>query len=525
MSASAPKGLRPEEVGALVAELDPLLVDARVEKVFDPAPHTLLLRLRSPAGRRHLLLSTRPGLARFHLVEDVDALPSRPGETASELRSLLTGARCVSVDQPGADRVVRIRLEWGRRGSPTAGVDLILEMFGRAGRIVLVDAESRRARFVHGRGGLAVGERYRFPDPPARTDGDGETWTVPFEPRSLVPEEQRDHETPFHRFLELRMREEESREDRRQRRREVTTRLNREAKRRRRLVQNLERDIESASSWERWQREGELLKGQLHDVRRGLASIEVTDWYDPDTPTISISLDPTLGPQENVARIFRRARRGKRTLGPLRERHEGAAGELAAIDELRAAIADADPEDLAAEDAALAAAGSWLAEHERRRPERTGSRERAAPRRSGPRRFVSREGLPILAGRNARENDELSVRSARGNDLFFHRADQPGPHVILRLPKGHNASPESIDDAAYVAAYLSGWRGPGAAIVHWTEAKNVRKPKGAPPGRVQVHRVRDHQVAYDADRIATLSESRGGTDGPEGPKGSGKSAR
>jgi predicted ribosome quality control (RQC) complex YloA/Tae2 family protein len=67
------------------------------------------------------------------------------------------------------------------------------------------------------------------------------------------------------------------------------------------------------------------------------------------------------------------------------------------------------------------------------------------------------------------------------------------------------AAPESIEDAAYVAAYLSGWRGPGMAIVHWTEAKNVRKPKGLPPGKVRIHREREFRVTPREDGLSSVS--------------------
>ena len=119
-------------------------------------------------------------------------------------------------------------------------------------------------------------------------------------------------------------------------------------------------------------------------------------------------------------------------------------------------------------------------------------------------RYRSREGLEILVGRSARENDDLSIRTARGNDLFFHIAGKPGPHVLLRVPRGEVASPESIDDAAYVAAYRSGWRGPGGVAVHWTESKFVRKPKGLPPGKVLIDREREHWVTPRENGLATL---------------------
>ena len=93
---------------------------------------------------------------------------------------------------------------------------------------------------------------------------------------------------------------------------------------------------------------------------------------------------------------------------------------------------------------------------------------------------------------------------ARGNDLFFHIANRPGPHVILKVPRGRTAAPESIQDAAFLAAYLSGWRGPHETLVQWTEAKYVRRARGQKPGAVFLNRTRDHRVSYTPDLLARL---------------------
>jgi len=55
-----------------------------------------------------------------------------------------------------------------------------------------------------------------------------------------------------------------------------------------------------------------------------------------------------------------------------------------------------------------------------------------------------------------------------------------------------------------VAAYLSGWRGPGSISVHWTEAKHVRKPKGFSPGKVLIEREREFRVTAREDGLSSL---------------------
>ena len=532
-----PSGLRTEEVSTLIEELNtfrspPGLCGARLEKVYDRPPHGWMFRFRmqreSPphssstdSKRAWLYLTTRPATTRFHLVDDPGASPASPSVVTAELRSLLGGARLERIDQPGADRIVRFRFARGPQSNPRIAYDLIFELFGRSGRILLVDPESKVVRFYHGRGGIAVGERYRFPEPLARRKK-SETLTMPFDPGAHIDDEFRLHATPFHAFLASRMHREEARLDREERRRGFLIQLRRERKKCRELSAKLEREEEEAGGWEEFQLRGELLKSSLQQLKRGLDKVEVTNWFDPETPLISIDLDRVKSPTENVERYFRRARKGKRALPVLAERLRTLHEDLGTIGQFIEETESMEDGSIDFDRSQLELAEAWLKEHGRvrkgasgrksRQQRRRDSKEGATSRKSGSpvrgRHFRTREGLDVFAGRNARENDELSIRFARGNDLFFHRAGKAGPHVILRVPKGKNASPESIDDAAFLAAYLAGWRGPGDERVLWTEAKHVRKPKGLPPGKVLTERTREHRVRYDSQRVGRLSVAR-----------------
>ena len=96
--------------------------------------------------------------------------------------------------------------------------------------------------------------------------------------------------------------------------------LRRERKKCRELSAKLEREEEEAGGWEEFQLRGELLKSSLQQLKRGLDKVEVTNWFDPETPLISIDLDRVKSPTENVERYFRRARKGKRALPVLAAR-------------------------------------------------------------------------------------------------------------------------------------------------------------------------------------------------------------
>jgi predicted ribosome quality control (RQC) complex YloA/Tae2 family protein len=97
-------------------------------------------------------------------------------------------------------------------------------------------------------------------------------------------------------------------------------------------------------------------------------------------------------------------------------------------------------------------------------------------------------GWQVLAGRSQADNDRLSIKLANPNDWWFHVRSMPGSHVVLRVPEGEEPSRNVLKQAAAVAAYYSKARGGGVTPVSATQAKNVRKPRGAKPGTVEIRR-------------------------------------
>ncbi len=94
------------------------------------------------------------------------------------------------------------------------------------------------------------------------------------------------------------------------------------------------------------------------------------------------------------------------------------------------------------------------------------------------------DGWTVFAGKTAEDNDVMSLRFAKGSDLWFHIHGQPGSHVLLRGPEGQEASKELKEQAAAIAAWHSKARGGGKCTVDMTFARNVSKPRGAKPGLV-----------------------------------------
>ncbi len=110
------------------------------------------------------------------------------------------------------------------------------------------------------------------------------------------------------------------------------------------------------------------------------------------------------------------------------------------------------------------------------------------------------EGFEILYGTSAAQNDQISTRLAEADDFWFHAAGYAGSHVIVRNPDRLNSLPRPVERrAAQLAIKHSKARKAGGKIeVHVAWARDVKKPKGFPPGKVLLKDYRSIKV-YSED--------------------------
>jgi hypothetical protein len=131
--------------------------------------------------------------------------------------------------------------------------------------------------------------------------------------------------------------------------------------------------------------------------------------------------------------------------------------------------------------------------------------KREAALKAGVREFTSHDNLAIYVGKSDRDNDALTFRLARGNDHWFHLAAAPGSHVVAVAPPDGVLPQETLLDAAHLAVHFSKMRGATKADVTHTQAKHVRRIRGAPPGKVRVERSDTILVRLEANRLARLT--------------------
>ena len=130
-------------------------------------------------------------------------------------------------------------------------------------------------------------------------------------------------------------------------------------------------------------------------------------------------------------------------------------------------------------------------------------RPRSHSKPSDPRKIVLPSGSVIFVGRNNRQNDLVTFKTAQPRDLWFHTKDIPGSHVILRSGGTVPSAPD-IEKAAHLAAWFSKARESANVPVDYTERRYVKKPAGAKPGFVIYEKQKTLRVTPDSSMVDAL---------------------
>ena len=262
--------------------------------------------------------------------------------------------------------------------------------------------------------------------------------------------------------------------------------LAREARRLARKLKHLRGEMGKTDRAARLREDGALILSSLHLIEPGAAHVSLTGF---DGTERALDLDPRVRPQEYADALFRRATRLERAA-------EALPGRIGETEQALAGVAAVRARHEAGEVSRDEAEGLLAAEAPTPRREH-GSRPRTEPPPLPYRRYTSSGGIEIRVGRGARQNDALTFRHSRPDDVWMHARHAAGAHVIMRWTRPERPPATDLEEAAVLAANHSGARGSGHVPVDWTRRKWVRKPRGAPPGAVIPDRVQTLFVTPD----------------------------
>ena len=239
-----------------------------------------------------------------------------------------------------------------------------------------------------------------------------------------------------------------------------------------------EKELEATYNRERLRQFGDIVTANLHRIQKGQPILQAEDFYDENMAVVDIPLSVTLSPQQNAAKYYKDYTRMKNAEKELK--NQLSIGQVersylkSVLEELDRADTEADLEEIRRE----LQEGGYL--------KKDSGQKRMKTAKSQPMRFESTDGYPIYVGRNNHQNEELTFRLARKDDLWLHAQKVHGSHVIIACA-GKQPPDNTITQAAQLAAHYAETAGGQNVAVDVTPVKQVKKTPAGKPGMVIYH--------------------------------------
>lgn len=541
----------------MVEELQRELLNGRIQKINQPFEQELVLQIRSNRQSHRLLLSAHPVFGRIQLTQTTFENPAQPSTFIMVLRKYLQGALIESIEQIENDRIVEITVSNKNEIGDHIQATLIIEIMGKHSNILLVDKSSHKI--------LEVIKHVGFSQNSYRTLLPGSTYIAPPGTESLNPFTIKDeklfeilqtHETTvknlpslfqglgrdtanelenilvsdklstFRNFfsqetkpcltetsfspvpfanqvgepftslsdlLDTYYKDKAERDRVKQQASELIRRVENELKKNRHKLKKQEKELLATDNAEEFRQKGELLTTFLHQVPNDQGQVILDNYY--TNQPITIALDKALTPNQNAQRYFKRYQKLKEAVKYLTDLIEETKATILYLESVETVLNQAGLEEIAEIREELIQTGFI-----RRR-----QREKIQKRKK-PEQYLASDGKTIIyVGRNNLQNEELTFKMARKEELWFHAKDIPGSHVVI---SGNlDPSDEVKTDAAELAAYFSQGRLSNLVQVDMIEVKKLNKPTGGKPGFVTYTGQKTLRVTPAPEKIASMKKS------------------
>lgn len=538
----------------MVEELRAELLNGRIQKINQPFDQELVLQIRSNRQSHRLLLSAHPVFGRIQLTETTFENPAQPSTFIMVLRKYLQGAVIESIEQIENDRIVEITVSNKNEIGDDIQATLIIEIMGKHSNILLVDKSSNKV--------LEVIKHIGFSQNSYRTLLPGATYIAPPSTEALNPFTIKDeklfeilqtqeltakniqslfqglgrdtaielenlltddrlsnfrkffnqetnpcltdksfscvpfstkiegHFSSLSQLLDVFYKDKAERDRVKQQASELIRRVENELQKNRQKLKKQEKELQATENAEEFRQKGELLTTFLHQVPNDQDQVILDNYY--TNQPITISLDKALTPNQNAQKYFKRYQKLKEAVKYLTDLIEETKATILYLESVETVLNQAGLDEIAEIREELIQTGFI-----RRR-----QREKIQKRKK-PEKYLASDGKTIiLVGRNNLQNEELTFKIARKEELWFHAKDIPGSHVVI---SGNlNPSDEVKTDAAELAAYYSKGRLSNLVQVDMIEVKKLNKPTGGKPGFVTYTGQKTLRVTPDSEKIESM---------------------
>lgn len=537
----------------MTEELRRELLGGRIQKINQPFEQELVLQIRSNRKSHKLLLSAHSVFGRVQLTETTFENPAVPNTFIMVMRKYLQGAVIEAIQQVENDRILEISVSNKNEIGDSVAVTLVIEIMGKHSNIILLDKASSKI--------IEAIKHVGFSQNSYRTILPGSTYVAPPQTSSLNPftvgdeklfeilhtedlEPKRlqqifqglgrdtatelsgrltaDKLKTFRAFfasptqpslteksfsallfsdsktqmptlselLDTFYKDKAERDRVNQQASELIRRVENELEKNRKKLGKQEEELLATENAEEFRQKGELLTTFLHQVPNDQDQVELDNYYTGEK--IIIALDKALTPNQNAQRYFKRYQKLKEAVKHLTSLIEETRNTILYLESVETALAQASLTEIAEIREELIQTGFIR----RRQREKIQKRQK-------PEKYLATDGQTIiLVGRNNLQNDELTFKMAKKDELWFHAKDIPGSHVVIT--GNLQPSDEVKTDAAELAAYFSKARLSNLVQVDMIEVRKLNKPTGGKPGFVTYTGQKTLRVTPDEEKIKSM---------------------
>jgi predicted ribosome quality control (RQC) complex YloA/Tae2 family protein len=455
------------------AELASVLIGQKFGKIFTLSRFQLAIDFRL-TDSKYFFVSVEPSAPRIYIIKrrirDLEKQSKNSTSFVMFLRKRLANAVLEQFEKLENERILRLTFSARNDFGAAENYTLVVQLTGRSANLFLLDTndfilEACRESFGAGQ---EIASKYAVPK---RANA-----RMP-RPNNAEILSQAEH-TDLSEALDFYYQNQEAEKVFQAKASQAQSKLKQEISKREKLVRKLNQDLENHGDAETWKRFGDLILANLATAKREGNKVFLTDFFDENIPIIEIEVDENTSLTEAAEKFFKRYTKARNAQTELSKR----------LIDLHAQISDLKIQRENLEEAIAKKDESFLPEFTGEKPEKilTKSREKQIENFKGARQYFSSEGFEILVGKGAKDNDYLTFRIAKASDLWFHAADYPGSHVVVKNPNRKEIPPKTLVEAAQIAAFFSHAKQQPKVAVHYTPKKFVNKPKGASAGLVSL---------------------------------------
>lgn len=235
--------------------------------------------------------------------------------------------------------------------------------------------------------------------------------------------------------------------------------------------QNLENELIVSENKEEFKIFADILSVNIYKIKKGAKKIILQNIYNP-VEDVEILLDEKKSPRENIESYYKKYKKLKTREKIIEKDLPNIKKEIAYVKQILESIETiTELNELSEIEDELINAGYI----------KSSQKKKQKYEKSKPYVFKTKSGATIYVGKNNLQNENLTLKFANKNDIFFHAQDVAGSHVILRAD---NPTSDDYKIAAFLAGYYSYFKNEGYANVDYTEKKHIRKAKSSPLGMV-----------------------------------------